>query len=622
MKKYIIFAFAALTLAVGCVDLDRNPLSEGSSENWFSNEQEVVLALNALYNPALWRSECTRFFNTDRWTDDWNQRTQLYDWLGGTISSSWGQGATDWGNSYKGIARANTILYSLDKAKDALSDAQMAQYTGEAKFFRACFYSYLITLFGDVPFYTDYITLEEAYEMGRIDREVVLGHIYEDFDAAIAALPESYTATQRVTKGAAMAMKARIALYMSDWQTCATAAKACMDLGTYSLHPDFRELFLSSTKTSPEHIFALPCSNNLAIHSYEEAATRSFYPRNNGGTSVAQPSYDLFFAFPCTDGKLPWESPLYDPADPFANRDPRLGETIVPFYSEFMDYIYNPRVDASQVAQVSTGVATTVVAAAHPGAEPVKGASGNWEIDGINTNVRAETGKANVVGADGFWHLNCALVKNNDSKTGSKDSSYNGFVLKKYIDEEWIDDRLTDMPQVIIRYGDVLLMYAEAKMEMNQIDQSVFDALNSLRARAYKCGLKETSKYPAITETNQTKLRRIIRNERRIELAWENRRWFDLIRWRVCEEALTMPCYGLAANASRKANEKTPYWFFPKDLKVRMSETSIIDLSDMDNYPSYYQINVQKAFVPRQYLFPIPINERTVCPKLTQNPGY
>ncbi len=570
MKKYIIFAFAALTLAVSCVDLDRNPLSEGSSENWFSSEQEVTLALNALYNPSLWRSECTRFFNTDRWTDDWNQRTQLYDWLGGTISSDWSQGATDWGNHYKGVARANTILYSLDKAKDVLSPEKMAQYAGEAKFFRACFYTYLITLFGDVPYYTDYITLEEAYEMGRIDREVVLQGIYQDFDDAIAALPVSYTGTQRVTKGAAMAMKARAALYMNDWATCAAAAKACMDLGVYSLHPDFREFFLSSTKTSPELIFALPASNTLGIHSYDEAATRSFYPRNNGGTSVAQPSWDLFFAFPCTDGKMPWESPLYSHADPFANRDPRLAETIVPFGSEFLDYIYNPRVDATQTLQVSTG----------------------------------------------------QMVKNNDSKAGSKDCSYNGFVLKKFIDEEWIDDRLTDSPMRIMRYGDVLLMYAEAKMEMNQIDQSVFDALNALRARAYKCGINETSKYPAITEANQTKLRRIIRNERRIELAWENRRWFDLIRWRVCEEALTMPCYGVPANATRKANEKTPYWFFPEGFKPRMTESSIIDLSDLQNYPDYYVINVQKAFVPREYLFPIPINERTICPKLTQNPGY
>ena len=259
MKKYIISAFAGLALMTSCVDLDLNPLSEGSSENWFSTEQEVTLALNALYNPALWKVECNRFFNTDRWTDDWNQRTQLYDWVGGTIDSGWSQGAAEWTNGYKGIARANTILYSLEKAAGEISEEKMAQYAGEAKFFRASFYTYLITAFGDVPFYTEYITLDQAYEMGRIDREVILQQIYADYDEAASVLPESYTGVERVTKGAALAMKARAALYMSDWKTCAEAAKACMDLGVYSLHPDFGEFFLSKTKTSPELIFALPC---------------------------------------------------------------------------------------------------------------------------------------------------------------------------------------------------------------------------------------------------------------------------------------------------------------------------------------------------------------------------
>ena len=115
-----------------------------------------------------------------------------------------------------------------------------------------------------------------------------------------------------------------------------------------------------------------------------------------------------------------------------------------------MDYIYNPRPSATQTLQVSTG----------------------------------------------------KMVKNNDTKPVSKDCSYNGLVLKKGIDEEWIDDRLTDTPMRIIRYADVLLMYAESKMELGEIDADLFNAVNSIRARAYKCGVGETTKYPAITETN------------------------------------------------------------------------------------------------------------------------
>ncbi len=572
MKKYIFSALAAAVMMTSCVDLDLSPRSQGSSENWYSTAQELEYSLNALYAPAMWYTECWRLWPTDRWTDDWNQRTQTYDWLGGTISTTWGEGAKHWANYYKGIARANTIIQSVDKAKENLSEAQITQYVGEAKFFRASFYTYLITLFGDVPYYTDYMTLEQAYEMGRSDRNYILEQIYQDFDDAADALPTSYSGAQRVTKGAALAMKARAALFMNDWKTCAAASKACMDLGVYSLHPDYREFFLSKTKTSPELIFALPASNELGIHSYDEAATRSFYPRNNGGTSVAQPSWHLFFAYTCTDGLNVEDSPLYDAADPFKNRDPRLSEVCVPFDSEFMDYIYNPRPSATTTLQVSTG----------------------------------------------------KQVKNNDTKVVSKDCSYNGLVLKKFVDEEWIDDRLTDGPMRIIRYGDVLLMYAESKMEMGQIDASVFEALNSIRARAYKCGIGETSKYPAITESDQAKLRRIIRNERRCELAWEGRRWFDIIRWRIAEEVLgnNAPIYGLPGNAQVAENEKSGYWIFPKDFRPHMRASSSIDMSDMQNYPKYFTENQHSAFVPRQYLFPIPENERVVCPKLTQNPGY
>lgn len=553
-----------------CINLDLNPKSSGSSENWYSTAEELEMSLNALYTPAMWYTEGWRLFPTDRWTDDWNQRTQTYDWLGGAISSTWSEGKNHWANYYKGIARANTIIQSIDKAKDNLSEANIRQYAGEAKFFRASFYTYLITLFGDVPFYTEYMTLEEAYEMGRTDRNRILEQIYSDFDDAAEALPVSYTGVQRVTKGAAYAMKARAALYMNDYRTCKSASKACMDLGVYSLHPDYRELFLSKTKSSPELIFALANSNELGSYLGQNASIKNFCPRNNGGGSVAQPSWQLFFAYTCTDGLNVEDSPLYDPANPFANRDPRLSEVTAPFDEEFEDYIYNPRPSATQTLQVSSG----------------------------------------------------KMVSNNDSKIVSKDCSYNGLILKKFLDEECMDDWYTDAPLRIIRYGDVLLMFAESKLELNEIDSELFNALNSVRARAYKCSVAETSKYPAITETNQTALRRILRNERRCELAWENRRWFDVMRWRMAEEAFTTPIYGLPGNAQVAANEASGYWIWPKDFRPHMTPSSYIDLSGLENYKNYYTINQHGAFVPRQYLFPIPEDERVVCPKLTQNPGY
>ena len=146
MKKHIFTAFAAAAvLMTACVDLDLTPKSQGSSENWYSTEQELQLSLNALYNPTLWNFECNRFFHTDRYSDDWSQRTELYDWLAGSVADDWSKAKNEWANDYKGIARANTILNSLEKTKDELSDATVQLYSGEAKFFRASFYTYLIS---------------------------------------------------------------------------------------------------------------------------------------------------------------------------------------------------------------------------------------------------------------------------------------------------------------------------------------------------------------------------------------------------------------------------------------------------------------------------------------------
>ncbi|TAJ11315.1 RagB/SusD family nutrient uptake outer membrane protein [Marinilabiliaceae bacterium JC017] len=90
-----------------------------------------------------------------------------------------------------------------------------------------------------------------------------------------------------------------------------------------------------------------------------------------------------------------------------------------------------------------------------------------------------------------------------------------------------------DVNRIMIRYAEILLTYAEAKIEGGDIDQSVLDAINSVRARAYGVALAEVGKYPEITILNQDELRKIVRNERRVEFAMEGRRWYDIKRWRI-----------------------------------------------------------------------------------------
>ena len=567
MKKLIFSIISSVLLFFsGCQNLDLNPLSQGSSENWFSNENEFVMALNELYRHNYWYWEAWRMFNTDRFTDDWNQRENVYDWVQGNFTAETSQVESCWTSNYAGITRANTILANVQKARSTgvIPEEILLRYEGEASFFRACFYSYLVFLWGDVPFYTGYLLLEDAFKMGRTDKNIILKQIYADFDKAIETLPNRYSGLQRVTKGAAYACKARTAIWMLDWPTAAVAAQGCMNLNVYSLQPKFGDIFLNKTRTSPELIFSLPRSKELMG---DQITVNSMYTRLAGGTATAQPSWELLCSFTCTDGLPIDKSPLYDRKNPFKNRDPRCAATLVEFGTEFLGYVYDPGVRS--VRRVSTG----------------------------------------------------AMVNNTDSRLVDQYAAYNGMCLKKGVDEDWTDDRATDVSVKIMRYADVLLMYAEAKMEMNQIDASVLQAINMVRARAYGVNYTQTANYPSVTETNQGKLRTIIRMERRAELAWENRRWFDLIRWRLAEVALVRPFYAHPVTAALQAIIDSDDYFFPKNVLPIIDENGLVDLSPLYATGKVIKV-VERNFPVRQYLLPIPAKERLINPNMTQNNGY
>jgi hypothetical protein len=172
-----------------------------------------------------------------------------------------------------------------------------------------------------------------------------------------------------------------------------------------------------------------------------------------------------------------------------------------------------------------------------------------------------------------------------------------------------------------MRYADVLLMYAEAKMELNEIDATVFNALNEIRARAYKVAVSAKDKYPAVTETNQAKLRTIVRNERHVELAWENRRWFDLIRWRLAEIALIRPICALPAKAGLTKNIASGDYFFPKGVLPEIDGNGLVDFTAMLATGKIRAV-VPRNFAARQYLFPIPTKEILINQNIQQNPGY
>ena len=570
MKNQLITFMAGLSLAfTSCVDMDMVPKSQGNSESWYTTETELKMAVNEFYILGYWKMDSPE--SMEQYSDNFTYRnTNRKTLLDGTLNGQTYEVYHLWQQSYKLIARANSLLEGVERARNAgLSEEVINQYEGEAYFARACKYADLIFYWGDVPYLDKYMTITEAERMGRKPKAELIPLVYEDFDKAIEYLPVSYgSEAEHFTKGAAYAMKARFALYMSDWEIAAKAAKDCMDLGIYSLEADFSKLFLQSTKSNPEKIFVIPRSiaNEVVLTPW---IVKNELPRNAGGYGSDNPSWDLLAAFLCTDGLPIDESPLFDPRNPFKNRDPRCAQTIVEFETAHCGFEYNPRPDAKEVMNYSTG----------------------------------------------------KKQSNQDSRAVQQYASYNGLLWKKCIDASWTENgQQVESDQIFMRYADVLLMYAEAKIELNEIDNSVLNAINSVRARAYGVDAANVAMYPAVTTTDQTELRKTARIERRMELANEGLRYMDLIRWKLASKALNSYNYIMLAPDDLQNNIVAKgLWFWPSTPLI--DDDGLADFSTMYN-AGQIAVGAKRVFPDRQYLWPIPTHDMELCPNLGNNDGY
>lgn len=561
MKTKIIYLMVAVVLtSLGCSKLDLNPLDGPSSASFYSNQNELELAVNDLYRLDFWSND------NDLFTDDFWHRAQLGNAVTfGTMNADDGTANTLWTNAYRAISRVNTFIASKDKALASTPAAVIKVYEAEMRLIRAYQYSRLITHFGDVPLITQPLSLEEAYKVTRTKKDEVLAFVFADFDFAAANLPTSFTGTQmkRFTKGAALALKARTALYLGKWDIARDAANAVMQLGiaVYDLNPSYRDLFLKAGETSKELIVSIPRDQTQQVFG-NAAYVQDFLPRNATGFGAQIPTREIFDSYECKDGKPIDESPLYDPKNPFANRDPRLTANIVEFSTQWIGYNYQPHPDSITVKSSKTGT----------------------------------------------------TVRNNDTRSVQVNASFTGFLWKKGIDQSWFDRLVEDNDRIICRFAEVLLTYAEAKIELNEIDASVLNAINRVRARAYGVAVTATSAYPAITTTNATELKKIVRRERRVEFVLEGLRYMDLIRWKLAEKALTRPVIGLPDPAKQNRAK----WPFPGITPI--DDDGIPDYSGFgDDVKILAQRNFDKN---RQYLWPIPNVDRIQNPGLEQNPNY
>src|SRR5690606_26218212 len=162
MKKKLFTAIGLIVLTA-CHDLDLNPLSEGSTATWYSDESQINMSLNDLYRDVFWHMDEDPRYNQDPWTDDYIRRNFTSPIISATINGEWGVLKDLWANSYKAISRANTILQNLERAADKVPEATIERFAAEARFARAGQYSLLISHFGDVVYFTEALDLDQAF---------------------------------------------------------------------------------------------------------------------------------------------------------------------------------------------------------------------------------------------------------------------------------------------------------------------------------------------------------------------------------------------------------------------------------------------------------------------------
>lgn len=557
MKKILCLNLLFLTLCLGSCDsyLDRLPLDQPSDATFWSTESELKLAANALYRSLYFTDRDPTVhvpfqFLFDYASDiSWDRNLNVWQLLGQGMVTSTEETLIygTWQKAYETIGHCNRILAYMEQAQSVTSPEIYHRVMGEAQFFRAYWYHLLINLYGDVPFTTEPLSVFDA-KLPRTDRDQIYAFVLQELDAAAENLPEAYSENDRgrITQGASWALKSRVALYHEDWDIAAEAAEKVMNLGIYDLYPDYSDLFTYAGENSAEEIFTIQFSRANQLTHQTPVHTRG---RLAGGFVTKIPTQALVDSYLCNDGLRIDQSPRYDPMRPFENRDPRMQATLVLPGSVFLGYQFETHPDSLQVWDYNQTPARRVT---------------NQEV----TNPYA---------------------------------TFSGYQYRKYVEADERDFRnQSELNIMLIRYADVLLMYAEAKNELNQADPSVYNAINAIRQRV---------NMPDVTlGKTQEELRYIIRQERKVEFAYEGLRYFDIRRWHIAEEVMPGPLYG---------------------RPLRAYEASFIPEFDENGTPHYdaYAGKLRKfdtrSFNPtKDYVWPIPQKELDINPNMSQNPGY
>ncbi|WP_184550859.1 RagB/SusD family nutrient uptake outer membrane protein [Mucilaginibacter sp. FT3.2] len=600
MKKiFLLASVLVLTLATSCKKyLDQVPNDRLSLEETFTSRTSAEKFLANVYsyipdefgqrNPGGSRNAGLWTGASDEADYDWSF-VQSNDVNIGNWDANSGFVSDYWTNFYKGIRSATFFIANVDKVED-MTPALKIQYKAEAQAIRAMYYYYLMRIYGPVVLLGDNVIAPDAsfadVQLPRSSFDDCTNYVSAELLTAAANLPVTPSNDSnygRITKGIALAFRAQTLLMdasplyngntdeaalkntdgkalisqtadVNKWKTAADAYKdfitqfvpGVYDLfrkndaaGNFDPYLSCRDYWL--TDWNKEVILAR-ANNSLSARQYEMTPYHNGYAsevRGSGGLGATQNIVDAFFM---ANGKS-----IDDPTSGYVtsgNSATATKYTSAGIYNQwvnreprfYVDITYN----GSTWLDTNTGIVITQL---------------------YNTG---NSGKA----------------------TGGNDYSPTGYIVRKMMGlGNWNVGGRTLM---LLRLANIYMDYVEALNEYAPGDPDILKYLNLIRNRA---GVPEYGSTDLAAPVGQDAMRTAIRKERRVELAFENVRFFDVRRWKIAEQTDNGPIYGLNINAN-----------LPDFLKVVPFET--------------------RVFSKRHYFFPIPQKDVDTDKKLVQNPGW
>lgn len=531
-----IFAIISLMALSACNGMENPPKYLYTDANFWSEDRAEYI-VNSAYSAM---------YSAGKMLTDESLGDNIFDvrnnTFGRVLRTGQASSATDgfasqWSDAYSGLKYCHLFLDNVDNLS-GLDESTKNRLVSEVRFIRAFLYFRLTTFYGDIPFFTKDITATESQTISRTPKAEVLSFIRSELEDIIQYLPrrDDLTASEngRITKAAAVMLLARTYLYQqdTDWAEVERLTGLLInnqsEYGTYSLNPTYRGVFEEDNEYNSEIILDRSYVKNQLTWS----GMKYRIPPSRGGTGIDYvPVQQLVDSYLTINGYTIDEAGTdYDPENPYVNRDPRMTATI----------IYDGYDWAANVNDWYPSL-------------------GVIEIDPATAPSSSE-----------------------DRYDPNGNSSRTGYYTRKWYSPQEKGSEVSGLNIIMMRYADVLLMYAEAALEQNKLTESVWNqTIRPIRERA---GFTAEKALAFPSGKSQAELRSIVRNERRVELALEGLRWYDIMRWK--------------AGSTYFSGE-------PKGASFAVSLGATYEFDEN-----------------RDYLFAVPQTQIDLNSNLSQNPGY